>query len=175
MFKFFDDRITIRILVESLSAYDPFYPYDDRHYSYHFKDNFFHVKVKFPYREDINEKYTLIYNVNTTDFDIEPNDIKIKLGSFTYKRIQKALKKACGHSLERTAFFNMVYLERQKMAEYITTESKTSGDSNLSSKGKHRTNKSNTSYTPSVRDAVWSSADDSSSSSSGSRSSNGCD
>lgn len=175
MFKFFDDRITIRILVESLSAYNPFRPYDDSHYSYHFKDNLFYVTVKFPYRQDIHEKYTLIYNIDSTEFDIEPNDLNIRVGSFAYKRLQKALNKACKHSVERSAFFNMVYSERNKMAKYITTNSKTSSDNNHSSKSNNRSNKSRTSCNPSIRDAVWSSGDDSSGSSSSSRSSNGCD
>jgi hypothetical protein len=171
MFKFFDDRTTIRILVESLSAYDPFYPYDDSHYSYHFKDDLFHVKVKFPYREDIHEKYTFIYDVKTNHFDVEPNDLNIKVGSFAYKRLQKALVKACRHSINRTQFFNTVYSERNKMAKFITNDSVGSDSGRKNSKNNNRNSKSKTSCNPFVRDVFLSSSDSGGSSSNHSHSS----
>lgn len=166
MFKFLDKLVTVGIIKEQLRTYSIWRPYDDSSYSYSIEGNTTSVVIKFPYRKDLHQKYTLKYDNDTKDFTISPNDLNIKKGSFSYRKIKRALVFADTVIKDRVDFYNSVYKSRKEVSEMMqrtnTITHKSSSD-DYSRPKRSKTSSGSGRCIPSMRDNFMSSADSSSS------------
>lgn len=165
MFKFIDSIITVGILKKQLTSYNPMRPYDDSYYSYKITGETIDILVHFHYREDIHDKYLFSYNTTTNDFTMTPNDLGIHKGSQSYRSLQKALKFASEVILKTASFIAKVNESRKECAKLIDPRHQRASGSSSDSYGRSRSghSKHNDGCNPSIRDAVYSVSDDSSS------------
>lgn len=167
LFMIYHNLVTIGIISKQLKTYNVWNPYDDSSYSYSIEGNTTSVVIKFPYRKDIHQKYTLKYDNDTKDFTISPNDLNIKKGSLNYRKIKRALVFANTVIKDRVDFYNSVYKSRKELSEMMH---RTNNNHTNSSKGDYnrpkKIKKDSRSgwFSPSMRDNLISSSDDSSSS-----------
>lgn len=116
---FLDRLIITRIIIDQLKSYNPFRPYDDSQYSYKNEGVFTSIKIKFPFKPEMHEKYILKFNNETKEFTIYPDDLNIKKDSLRYKKIKKAILFARKRIKEKQDFYDSVYKSRKEYSELI--------------------------------------------------------